>query len=81
MIQTNRMHYRLNGLSLKRESTLKTIRPSLKDCLFRVTRPLKKDRGRSVGKSFFMAKILNRKNIYFPYISVGLYLVATYQCF
>ena len=50
-----------------------TIRPSLKDCLFRVTRPLKKDHGRSVGKLFFMAKILNRKNIYFPYISVGLY--------
>ena len=49
------------------------FRPSLKDCLFRVTRPLKKDRGRSVGKLFFMAKILNRKNIYFPYISVGLY--------
>ena len=58
-----------------------SLRPSLKDCLFRVTRPLKKDRGRSVGKLFFMAKILNRKNIYFPYISVGLYLVATYQCF
>ena len=57
------------------------IGPSLKDCLFRVTRPLKKDRGRSVGKLFFIAKILNRKNIYFPYISVGLYLVATYQCF
>ena len=52
---------------------LRFLRPSLKDCLFRVTRPLKKDRGRSVGKLFFMAKILNRKNIYFRDISVGLY--------
>ena len=58
---------------------MRLIGPSLKDCLFRVTRPLKS--GRSVGKLFFIAKILNGKNIYFPYISVGLYLVATYQCF